>query len=812
MLKKIIQSLIILIDVFKVKKTNFFKKVVNKNDEIKNNKNICLRDVKDYIDFFKNLKSFKIDIVFYNTNENDSVFLEFLNILANNEEGIKFGIGKTNNEIKSLSEFIGESENSKIQINDIQDFMNVCNFFENMKALNVENDIQLIEEFKNAFIMTPSFANSFINYLNNFKEIKNVYEEYLDRPEVSRNKIEQILNSSIIDIFFDNETRSFKVSGAYKDISNQKKRFDYNDLQELHDRALLFSNKTFDNMANNVVENIEDKKKNSENFVDLVENINQLINYLISLYIKGYPNPLKIIIQVEKSIALIERKNIKILLDNFKNMSNDLENAQTKAYKENNLIRLIYGHQFYDIYNYLNNNNNKNNILPLLTRLSNNIIKKIPKINNNNNIFFNFEDNEKKFTFMIESINNFLIQCLKINNIKPFNLYEDNFIRNEFYNKIKPGFYSWEEDMKLDIKIIHAYKNITGNFPLSITVLLCTKETNEEEITAFIYRVLLCEFRVLFIIMNSDNLELSKAQYLLWILESLYIKNESKINSSLLITFTDNNSILRKELTKLRGHNYFIPKDFIKNNYENNFNENMIEIWSSDATGVGKSTQIRLKAKNNNCNYIYFPIGGVISRKDLINRISKLEIDKQNLKKNYLHIDIYDGNEETSLIIREFLFSLLILRSYSYEEKIFYLDKGIKIFIEIPIGFYDMKDKFVLLDYFANIKIELEHLPNLIELEDNKNNNRNNITDIQLIANILLMLENGMIEENVFDLEQNHNEIPINQCETIINKYFSLPKGNYYQKIAFIHILADQFRKFCFNVYLKPEIPFKVKM
>lgn len=171
-------------------------------------------------------------------------------------------------------------------------------FVKSMKAFNIKNDIDLIEEFKNVFVMTPSFANSFSNYLNNFKEIKNIYEEYLDKPEVSRNKIEQILKISIIDISFINETRSIKLSGFYKDISGQNKSFDYNDLQELHDRALLFCNKTFVNVPNDVVKNIEDKKKNSEIFVDIVEDISRLINYLLSLYIKGYPNPLKIILQI----------------------------------------------------------------------------------------------------------------------------------------------------------------------------------------------------------------------------------------------------------------------------------------------------------------------------------------------------------------------------------------------------------------------------------------------------------------------------------------------------------------------------------
>ena len=717
--------------------------------------------------------------------------MEFLNILANNEEGIKFGMGKTNNQIRSLSEFVGETENSKLQINDIQDFMNVCNFFEAIKALNVQNDFELINEFKNAFITSPSFTNSFKNYLNNFNEIKNVYEEFLDKPEVSRIKIEQILKFSIIEIYFDNESRSIQVKGVYKDIHNQNKNFDFDDLQELHDRALLFSSQSVDNLAKNVIENIQNKKKNSENFVKIVENINQLKNYLLSLHIKGYPNILKVIIQIEKGVALNEGNTIDVLLNYYKILRNDLENAQTKAYKEKSLIRLIYGLQFYDLHNYLFNKEYKSDIMPLLKRLSNNKIKNKPKLYKNKQDFY-FEDNEEKFTYMIENINNFLIQCLDINNINLISLYEENFIREELNNKLKPGFYSWLDDLKLDIKIVKAYKYITGNFPLSITVLLCTKETNEEEITSFIYRVILCEFRVLFIIMNSDNLELSNAQYLLWILENLYNKNKDIINSSLLITFTDNNSILRNELIKLKGHNYFIPADFVKDDYYQDFNNNLIEIWSSDATGVGKTTQIFYEAKREQKNYIYFPIGGVLSRKDIMDHINKLKIDTQKLKNNFLHINIYDSNEETSLLIKEFLFSILIMKSYSHEEKVFYLGNDVKIVVEIPIGFYNMKEKFILLDYFKSKILKLENLPNLIDLEENQNDNNNfnnnndnnnKITDIQLITNIILMLENDTIEKNIFNLKQKHEIIPIKKCQNIIDKYFTLPKGNYYQKI-----------------------------
>ena len=460
-IKRVIQSLIFLIDLFNVNKTDIYEKLIGKKNEIDNkDDNICLKDIKNYIKFFKELKGFEIDITFFDKSENDSIFVEFLNILDNNEEEMKFLIGKKNNEIRALSEFIGETENSKIQIADIQDFINICDFFENMKALNVQNDIELIEEFKTAFLTAPSFANSFNNYLNNFKVIKSVYEEFLEKPEMSRNKIEQILKFSNININFDNDSRSFIVEGAYKDIQGQNKTLTYNDLLELNDRALLFCNKIFDKKANDLVMNFEYKKKNSELFIDIVENITQLTNYLFSLYIKGYPFSLNLNIHIDNNIARCNGKEIKILLENCIKLSEDLENEQTKAYSEKSLIRLIFGHQFYDLYNYLFNK--KGDIMPLLKRLSNNKINRILFQNDiKNNI--RQENNKQEFNYIIDKINSFLIKCLQLNGIKISDLYKNNLIKKDFEKTLSSGFYIWVDDMKLDLNIINVYTTITGN-------------------------------------------------------------------------------------------------------------------------------------------------------------------------------------------------------------------------------------------------------------------------------------------------------------------------------------------------------------
>ena len=378
-LKKVLYSIKSLIEIFQVVQTDTY--IIIKNMvELLDSKGIkiTLKNIKDYINLLASNKNIEIDIASFDKKDKLSILVDILALLYNKEDEIKFAFIKKSEEIKALLEFVGETENSKIQIKDILDFINVSDFFDNIISLSIENDNKLIEELKISFQASPSFGNTVNNYLNNFKEIKNVYEEFLNKPEVSRKKIEQILKHSNIELFFNNNSLSIEIKGSYTDFLNNDKTFNNKDLQELHDRALLFSNKPFDNMSIYVVKDFKEKQEQSKIFVEIVENINILIKYLNDLYIKGYPFSIEVKITIDNYKAFDHRKNdIKKIIENYRNITVCLEEAQTEAYKEKPLIRLIFGHQFYNIYRYLNNRNNENNIIPLLNKISDNKIKKI---------------------------------------------------------------------------------------------------------------------------------------------------------------------------------------------------------------------------------------------------------------------------------------------------------------------------------------------------------------------------------------------------------------------------------------------------
>ena len=239
------------------------------------------------------------------------------------------------------------------------------------------------------------------------------------------------------------------------------------------------------------------------------------------------------------------------------------------------------------------------------------------------------------------------------------------------------------------------------------------------------------------------------------------------------------------------------------------FNDDKTEIISSNESGVGKSTQIKLQIKEQNKHYIYFPFGGVFKREEVIERLKNLSINNDSI----IHLDLYDTDQND--LMMEFLFSILITKLYGTNEDIFYLPKEIGIKVEIPNGFIDFISKFPILKLFHNNKLLIKNLPPLIVPTDSLTNN------IQIVANYLKDFKEGKIDntdlyfekitpEDFFHYETKENAQILNQkeCQQLIfeeieNK-IELP--NYYQITSFIDVLATQFKKFNQNFYLNAHM------
>ena len=248
--------------------------------------------------------------------------------------------------------------------------------------------------------------------------------------------------------------------------------------------------------------------------------------------------------------------------------------------------------------------------------------------------------------------------------------------------------------------------------------------------------------------------------------------------------------------------------------------ENEIKIYLSDVSGRGKSTKIYKDFEpfiNQNYEYVYFPIGDNITRDEILIRLTELKN-----KQISLHIDLLETNKLD--LIRDFLFSFLIMKYYSKEENIFYYGNEIKIKIEIPNSFDNYFNKFPILDFFEVYRMDINNLEPLIVVNDITSN-------VQIVANYLNYKKNNLIDSkglffhNLHYTEESQEEynnvetitkekdeddakiLSQQECEQLINeeitKFYQNP--TYYQKRTFIDVLANQLILFSKDFHIKVE-------
>ena len=77
--------------------------------------------------------------------------------------------------------------------------------------------------------------------------------------------------------------------------------------------------------------------------------------------------------------------------------------------------------------------------------------------------------------------------------------------------------------------ILNIYLNLTNNVPLINTLLICNKDTTNEEISSFFYRAILCDLPILFLITNIEKMPLVQIKYMIQLLKNIYESKKDKI-------------------------------------------------------------------------------------------------------------------------------------------------------------------------------------------------------------------------------------------------------------------------------------------
>ena len=521
-------------------------------------------------------------------------------------------------------------------------------------------------------------------------------------------------------------------------IEMKKKNINFEDVIELKDSAKLIlkekKNKTKDlaDVANkdNFEIEIEKTKKYKRNekskkeleiekskeeieiiktFIEVIENVQKLINLIKDIIYQGLNLKfnLNIFIKNYKEINYSfsnenEKKNDNInriyeLYDYFMDIKNTQEKYEEEILLNEEVSRLIYGSHFSEIYKYLKDK--KNNYICFLIRYLE--IKKVPN-NLEGKIIENISlELTNKLDFMnlrenIKNIYKFANEFLKENNVNINNILNNTYVKD---NKRGIYIYSYQEINYEDF-IINSFLNETKIFPNNKNVLIWNKHTTKSQLLSFMYLSLFCKKNYLFLLIIKEKISKEIFSFFMEKIEEMKEKIEN-MKSCLIILLTkiDNEFLRGIRNIEHKIYNYIENKEIIKKI----IHEMDVVNYISDFSGLGKSELIKNEyaqiLENENMKYIYFPISGTINEKEIIDRLITLEDD--NI---YFHIDLIEINDVSREIIREFLFSLIILKIYFYQYKLFCYQSS-KFKIRIELNSKNLED-FPFLKYFNNVEIK----------------------------------------------------------------------------------------------------------
>ena len=744
----VVNAIKLFIEQTEVKKTEYYKNLETIIFYCQNNSDI------EIINICK-------DILGFDLKNKENKFYNIFTSLAKIPESIKYLFSKNENDCRILHGIVNNGDDANfltsadvLHFQKCVSFMNGLGKLEEIKSMT---DYDIISKASNLFVGKgdKNFDLYFISLVDNFQRIKELINQEFNKSEALRLKIKSICEES--EFSLSNKEKNY-FSGNY---SLNKKEINFEELEDLNIRI---------QMTMKISTDSEEILKIFQHFTELMNDITKIQSMSNEIYVRGYPKEFKISIKINENKKhyefafnnkekeknnninemedneIIDNRNIKEVKHIFSKLKNILQKwkkVQKEGYKNFEFLRYIFGRQFNILYKHLTKETkNKKFISHFLRYITNNKLKIVS--DNYNWINKNGDELEN----IIYNFNEFINQNLIYNKLSLKDIYSNAKIVFDEYK----GFYLYFCLDKIEKILYKLYKYLTNNNPVPQNILFCNVDTSKEEIESFLYRAILCKENSCFIIGGIELLEFGPKNYLVEFLNEIISEYGNEMNSCLIVLTFDKTTDIHKTLDSLK-----YTKKFQTNIFENikeqklEKNDN-IKIVCSDKSGIGKSNKIKeMILDSNNFKYKYFPIGSMFSehpRKDIFNRLEKLRIN--DISKISIHIDLYD-NDDIDLMT-DFLFQILILKSYKKEEDIIMLPSDIHIYIEIPNSFIDFEEKFPILFLIPDnkdmkIKLLTKDFPSLKYTQEEQNLKSN----LQIVCNYLKLRK----EKKIDDFDQN---------------------------------------------------------
>ena len=696
----------------------------------------------------ENLEKLK-EMGIYNC-EKKGFSVEFFNLLNNQKEAIDFLLNLSHESLEIIKDKIISIDNA-IKSSDIDEVDNCIDFFNN-DLRNCINKLDLFEKIKK--------INS--NLLGNFKTYIKIFqylEELYNNSDNSYNLyIEAKKYFSQSQYYISLNFEEYK----YIDPENNKEiTIDLDTIKSIKHKINI-PNEVEIRLKENK-EQIEGHEKISLEktqllikFKEAVSNI-ELIEQFISVFqIKGCSLPIEININIKypQITYFLKKKEIPFeeLSKYLLKVKNYLEKTLDSNYKNQQNLRFLYGKQFDTLSKHISGNCNIPSFLRYILNNLNDDISIKEGIKSRPRSTQNYVDEYKQYSDdSFKIYNNYISSIMKENRISIEELYEKMKIKSDKNNELEyKGLYLYKSDYNsMEEDILKVFIEKTRNIPIAQNILISNKETSYEEIQAFFHRAFLCRFNTLFAIEINDSLSDNQLkimnnfirQLLKFQLDKYNKKNNTKIDikdtskyiEPLIIFFYNVNKLNQSFLDEINNYNpgeYPIIKDIsfdpkkesssnemrsIKSSKKslvdqvedklNNVLRNNTHIYSSEICGLGKTEKIKYAIEHGKeeKKYIYFPLGGKLSRDIIFKKVDKILKKVKDVKKEAIHLDLYE-TDDTS-ILNEFLFSFCFTKFYANDRNVLYIPLNVEIYIEIPNCFNNFLKNYPILNFF-----EIEHI------------------------------------------------------------------------------------------------------
>ena len=775
-----------------------------------------------------NLQNLKNDNIF--DYESDSPFYKVFTSFYGKKEAIDFLLKKIDTNIDDLKNKLDPTVKS-ISVKDIDDYFQCLNNFKELikkdKALDIINYIK--NDFKDEII------EEFISYSKHYPSIieldrkteKDIFEE-----------VYIIVEDAKLIFDLDNEYFCYNIDGK----TSQK---DINKLIDLK------------NKINIQQENIkkmkeEDKKKDLYYqkcdkllfFKNIVSNFETIYDKIKILRTKGYNIPIKIYISIKypeisyKFNEDGEEKDFKDIKKYLFTIKNDYEEQLDIIYRNEKHLRFLYGKLFRKIKLHQEGNRQVYEILRYIL----NKYDYEDKIKDGDPYNVKSGDDfECEFKLYIKNIfqymSKYIISLFEKNNLSYQKHYENMLIQGD---KKYRGIYIYKcQNASMEQLILYIFKSKLGILPVAQNILICGKETSNEEMQSFFYRAILCDYNTLFIIEvleSFSNFQHNKMynyidkllSYKLENCENKKLnKNDTKdyLNSCIYFIYKnlDNEFAFRNELDKysLQKQNTDNLEKSISEENENLGNgaemgdlniskilnnsskiqSDNIKVFSSDVCGLGKSFQIKKLIKQNEYIYYHFPLGGRLTKDTIYEKILKL------LKKIRKDIKIRKDEENKKNKMGEQNKKNQIIEENKKGEEYFEYNN-----IAVHIDLIESEEtslineflfSFLITKFYTNNE-DIIYIPNNIKIYVEIPNSFENYLEKYGILNVFTKEHIKIGELPKLELEEDISKIfkmmigkeKNEDIEEFIKENIGIKYYSYHQVITFIKLFISQFGLF----------------